>query len=269
MAIANYFYNKTTRKYVALFGTYFNQLTIERTGPAGEDIQSMIVPITYAPVQKMLARIKQDPEFAKKSALQMPRMSFEMTGLSYDPERKTPPVGRIRKSTVADDISDQNFMYAGTPYIIEFSLYIMSKYTEDSAKILEQILPFFNPDFTSSVRLIDGIDPFDVPLILNGVSIEDVYEGTFEERQTHLSTLNFTMKGWFFGPERNKKVIKFVEVAMTTGDDNGANTAFELTQTTQPGMTANNEPTTDINETIDYTLIDFDDNWDFIKVITE
>ena len=126
-------------------------------------------------------------------------------------------------------------------------------------------MPFFNPEFTNTIRLIDDIEPIDIPLILAGVTTEEVYEGSYEERQTHLATLSFTMKAWFFGPEKKKKVIKFVEVELAANMD----TEFELTQTTQPGLTVNNEPTTDINETIDYSLIDFDDNWDFIKVITE
>jgi len=269
MAIANYFYNQTTRKYVALFGTYFNQLTIERTGVQGEDIQSMIVPISYAPFQKILARIIQDPEFKKKTSLQLPRMSFEMVGMTYDPERKTSPLGKLKRSIPSDQTGNRDFVYTGTPYNIEFSLYVMTKYAEDGSKIIEQILPFFNPELTNTVRLIDGVSAIDIPLILNSVNTEELYEGQFEERQTHISTLNFTMKAWFFGPTKSKRVIKFVDVNLTTADDEGANTAFQINQTTQPGSTANNEPTTDITQTIDYSLIDFGDNWDFIQVITE
>jgi hypothetical protein len=265
MAIANYFYHKTSRKYVALFGTYFNQLTIERTGKQDEFIQRMIVPISYGPWQKTIARITQDPEFEKKSSLQLPRMSFEMTGMTYDPERKTTTTGKLNKKTPSTDKTSKDFIYAGTPYNLEFSLYVMTKYTEDVSKLIEQIIPFFNPELTNSVEIIDDIDPIDIPLILQGVTTEEVYEGSYEERQTHLATLNFTMKAWFFGPEKAKKVIKFVEVKAATGLDE----EFQLTQTTQPGLTEDGEPTTDINETIDFSLIDFSDDWDFIKVVTE
>jgi hypothetical protein len=266
MALANYFYNQTTRKYVALFGTYFNQLTVERIDNNQVLQQRMIVPISYAPYQKILARLDQAPDLNKtKSAIQLPRMSFEMTSMSYDAERKIAPTTKIRKSVVDDATGGRKFTYAGSPYNLEFSLYIMSKYQEDATKLLEQIIPFFNPDFTSTVRLIEGVDPIDIPLILTGVTTEDIYEAGFEERRSILYTLNFTMKGWFFGPEREKKIIKFIDVRYAT--DTPIDTPFEEFYTLQPGMTANNEPTTDQELSIDYSLIDFDDNWAYAEEI--
>ena len=260
MAIANYFYNETTRKYVALFGTYFNQLTIQRTNAEGTNVQDMVVPISYSPWQKVLNRITQDPNLNQKSSITLPRISFEMTSMTYDPVRKVSPVQKMRKRSSGTD-----FLYAGTPYNIEFSLYIMTKYNEDAMKLVEQILPFFNPDFTSSVRLIDDMDPVDIPLILNGVSSEDLYEGDFVTRRSIMYTLNFTMKAWFYGPEKQGSIIKFVDTRFTSSDT--ANAAVEETITVQPGLNANSEPTTDIEQTIDYNLIDFDDDWDIITKI--
>jgi hypothetical protein len=267
MAIANYFYNATLRKYVALFGTYFNQLEVKRVDNGGVTQQSMIVPISYAPFQKILARLEQNPDFKAKSAITLPRMSFEMTGMSYDAERKISPITKIRKNVVSDDISGRKFHYAGVPYNMEFQLYIMTKYQEDAVKIMEQILPFFNPDYTRTARIITGLEPKDIPLILNGVTTEDIYEGSFEERRSILYTLSFTMKGWFFGPEKEKGIIKFIDTRYHT--DVTSNTTPEEFQTIQPGMTANNEPTTDPELTVDYSLIDFDDDWDYIKQISD
>lgn len=266
MAIANYFYNATIRKYVALFGTYFNQLTIERRDNNNVLVQRMIVPISYAPWQKVLSRITQDPNLDRKSAITLPRMSFEMTSMTYDGERKISPTMKIRKNLNANSDAGNTYIHAGVPYNIEFSLYIMAKYNEDAVKIVEQILPFFNPDFTSTVRMIEGIDPVDIPLILNSVVSEDIYEGAYDERRSVVYTLNFTMKAWFFGPEKQKSVIKFVDVR--TAIDTAANTPFSQTYTVQPGLTANGEPTTDISETINYSLIEFDDDWDYITIKT-
>lgn len=264
MAIANYFYNATTRKYVALFGTYFNQLTVERIDNNEVLQQRMIVPISYAPFQKILSRLEQNPDFKTKTAISLPRMSFELTNMTYDGERKISPITKIRKNVV-DDSGGRRFVYAGSPYNLDFSLYIMAKYQEDATKLLEQIIPFFNPDFTSTVRLIPGLDPIDIPLILNGVSMEDIYEGSYEERRSILYTLNFTMKAWYFGPEKQKSVIKFVDVRYATDSD--TNTPFEEFYSVTPGMTANNEPTTDRDLSIDYSLIEFDDNWDYAEEI--
>ncbi len=261
MAIANYFYNATTRKYVALFGTYFNQLQVQRVDNGGVTQQAMIVPISYAPFQKILARLEQNADFKAKSAIQLPRMSFEMTNMQYDSDRKVSPIAKIRKTVSDDTLNGRKFVYAGTPYNLDFSLYIMSKYQEDAVKLLEQIIPFFNPDYTQTVRLIPGLEPIDIPLILNSVSMDEVYEGSFDERRSIVYTLTFTMKAWFFGPEKQKGIIKFVDVRYAT--DITANTTPEEFYTLQPGLTANNEPTTDQDLSIDYSLIEFDDNWGY------
>ena len=276
MAIANYFYNSTIRKYVALFGTYFNQLEVRRTSTDGTLNQRQIVPISYGPYQKILARLDQDPKVeggasfdadgnpsaGQPYAMTLPRMAFELTSFTYDAERKVAPTRKLRKKTVDVDNGGRRFVYSGTPYNMGFSLYIMAKYNEDAVKCLEQILPFFNPEFTSTVNLITGLEAIDIPLILNDVSSEDLYEAAFTERRSILYTLNFTMKGWFFGPEKDKAVIKFVDARVAT--DTPTDTAFETFQTGQPGSTANNVATTDITQTVDYSLIEFDDNWSYL-----
>lgn len=248
MAIANYFYNETTRKYVALFGTLFNQLKIERKDNAGNLVQSMIVPISYAPFQKVLARVAQDPDLlnSRTQAVRLPRMSFEITSLLYDPVRKVNSTTKIRKSS-AESSGSRAFQYAPVPYNIDFSLYIMTKYQEDATKIMEQIIPFFTPDWTASVKMIADMDPLDIPIILNSVTTEDLYEGDFETRQSILYTLNFTLKGYYFGPEKKKKIIKFIDIGLATGTL--ANTAPEERITIQPGLDSNGDPVYELGET--------------------
>jgi hypothetical protein len=253
MAIANYFYNETTRKYVALFGTVFNQIKIERKDNAGNLVQSMIVPLSYAPFQKVLSRLTQDPDLlnSTKSAISLPRMSFEITNMQYDSTRKLASSLKMRKELKDETNSARNFVYAATPYNIDFSLYIMTKYSEDAVKILEQILPFFTPDWTVSAFLIPDLDSFDLPIILNSVTTEDLYEGDYAERQTILYTLNFTLKGYFFGPEKTKKVIKFVDAGFAT--TTLANTQFEESVNVYPVILANNS--------IGWSDIEFNDDW--------
>jgi hypothetical protein len=253
MAIANYFYNETTRKYVALFGTVFNQIKIERKDNAGNLVQSMIVPLSYAPFQKVLSRLTQDPDLlnSTKSAVSLPRMSFEITNMQYDSTRKLASSLKMRKELKAETNSARNFVYAATPYNIDFSLYIMTKYSEDAVKILEQILPFFTPDWTVTAFLIPDLDSFDLPIILNSVTTEDLYEGDYAERQTILYTLNFTLKGYFFGPEKTKKVIKFVDAGFAT--TTLANTQFEESVNVYPVILANNS--------IGWSDIEFNDDW--------
>ena len=171
MAIANYFYNETTRRYVALFGTLFNQIKIERTDNTGATVQSMIVPLSYAPFQKVLSRLNEDPDLlnSKRTAIALPRMSFEITSFQYDPARKIGSTQKLRKEAKAEADSSRNFVYSSVPYNLDFSLYIMTKYSEDATKIMEQILPFFTPDWTVTAQMVPDLDPIDIPIVLNGV----------------------------------------------------------------------------------------------------
>jgi hypothetical protein len=239
MAIANHFYNETTRKYVAVFGTVFNQIKITRAKTDGTVVQDLIVPLSYGPAQKFLARLEQDPNINRKSAISLPRMSFEMTSLNYDPERKIGQTQKIMR-TNAEETGQRGFTYVGAPYNLEFTLSIMTKYTEDAAKIMEQIIPFFQPDFTQTVKLIPDIDPLDIPIILNSVTTEEIYEGDFIERRSVMYTLSFTMKGWYFGPQRKAKIIKFIDTNFYDGVE--TNAPFLEGVDIRPGLDSNGNP---------------------------
>jgi len=249
MAIANYFYNSTTRKYVALFGTLFNQLKIQRHDNAGVLKKEMIVPLAYAPYQKILARVTADPDLinSRRPAMTLPRMSFEINNISYDPQRKLTTTGKMIKRGKSETDDARPYVYNPVPYNLDFSLYIMTKYSEDATKILEQIIPFFTPDWTVGAKMIPDLDPIDIPIVLNSVTIEDLYEGAFDERQMVLHTLTFTLRGYYFGPEKTKKIIKFVDVDMFNGTD--TNSPFLEGIDIRPGLSSANTPITDVGET--------------------
>jgi len=261
----NEFYNETTRRYVATFGTLFNDIVISRKDNAGSTIQRMKVPIAYGPKQKFMARIAQDENFSAP-AITLPRMSFELLTMTYAPERKLTRL--LHDQTPRQiDVDSYKSQYAAVPYNLDFELNIMAKYNEDGIKVLEQILPFFTPDFTPKIKLIDEFEiALDVPIILNAISSEDTYENDFQTRRVIVWTLSFTLKGYYFGPSLNKKIIKFAETNLYDKMDAEEPVA---TITNQPGLTANGEPTTDISETVPYTDIDSDDDWGLIVTIEE
>jgi len=237
-------------------------MVITRDSVSGTELQRMIVPISYGPFQKFLAKITQDPNLDMKQAVSLPRMSFEISSMSYDPQRNIAAVSNMRLSGE----SEGDFVYVPAPYNLEINLYIMTKYTEDGTKILEQILPFFKPDYTFSAKIIDDLPPLDLPLVLTSISTEDMYEGDFETRRALMWTLSFTLKGWFFGPVREKRIIKFIDnriySSLETGD---GYTSIEI----QPGLTAQGEPTENLNETVPFTAIDFGDDWGVITMIED
>ena len=258
------FYHQTTRRYVAIFGTMFNNISIGRSNSADVETQRFKVPINYGPMQKFLSKIEQDPDL-KSPAIVLPRMSFEITSISYDGSRNLTSLTRNTKSILANDRVRTQF--APAPYNIEFSLSIMTKYSEDGTKILEQILPFFKPDFVVSAKLIDDMDLVtDIPIILNSVSTEDTYEGSYDERRALIWTLNFTLKGYYYGPIVDKKIIKFVTAKAYASLE--VNTPYQ-TITVQPGLTANGQPTTDITQTVPYTDINIEDDWAYLVQVED
>lgn len=265
MPIVNHFYNQTTRRYIALFGSLFNKMVITRDDNQGNEIQKMVVPIAYGPYQKFLAKIRKDPKHEAPYSISLPRMSFEITSMNYDGARKTASLNRMTKN--AGDDNSKTYLYSPAPYNLEFNLYIMTKYAEDGTKILEQILPYFKPEYTFTAKIIDDLQAVDLPLVMNSVSVEDIYDGDFETRRSLMWTISFTMKGFFFGPERSSKLIKFADARLYPRTEAEAERTQRIT--VQPGLTANGEPTTDINETVPYLDVEIEDDWDFITLIEE
>ena len=190
-----YFYHQTSRKMVVAFGSLFNNIEVRRTDSNDAVTEVIKIPLSYGPKDKMLVRISQDPSLNPKVALTVPRMGFELTSMTYDGARKLNTMGRnVKKGTTG--LKKQ---FNPVPYNWDFSLYVFVKNAEDGTQILEQILPFFTPDFTVTMTLISGMTvKMDIPLVLNSVTSEDSYEGDFASRRSIIWTLSFLMKGFLY-----------------------------------------------------------------------
>ena len=210
------FYNETIRKVVIAFGTMFNDIHLVRKDNSGTIIQTMKVPLAYGPRQKFLVRLREDADLTKQVAVTLPRIGFEITGLSYDPARKLNRVQKFRK-VKGDNNKQLDTQYMPVPYNVDFDLYILSKQSDDALQIVEQILPYFQPDYTVTIK--DNIEmgtKRDVPIVLNGVTYEDDYEGDFTSRRSIIYSLSFTTKFYLYGPVTSSKVIKTVQVDQYT-----------------------------------------------------
>ena len=210
------FYHETTRKVVVAFGTLFNGITLVRKDNSGTIQQSMKVPLAYGPRQKYLVRLADDPDLSKSTAVTLPRIGFEIAGISYDPARKLQRVQKFKKVKGAK-ASQLDTQYMPVPYNIDFELYILSKQSDDALQIVEQILPYFQPDYTVTIN--DNTDmgiKRDVPVILNSIAYEDDYQGDFASRRSIIYTLSFTAKFYLYGPVTSSKVIKTVQVDQYT-----------------------------------------------------
>ena len=206
------FYHETIRKIIVAFGTTFNNIQLVRKDNDGNINQSMKVPLAYGPQQKFLVRLNEDADLSKQVAITLPRIGFEIQNLSYDPSRKLNRVQKFKKvKTGKSNTLESQFM--PVPYNLSIQLYVMAKQSDDALQIVEQILPFFQPDYTLTVNdMADMGIKRDVPIILNSISYEDNYQGDFETRRALIYTLDFTAKFYLYGPVTSSSVIKTVQV---------------------------------------------------------
>ena len=227
------FYWGTIRKAIVAFGNMFNNINVERRDADGNIIQILKVPLSYASKSKALARIQQRPNVDDRQVqIIVPRIAFEMTTMNYDYNRKISPVQQSRSVNATSNTLDSQ--YAPTPYNINVQLYVYVKNQDDGLQIIEQIVPYLNPDYNLTVKSIPQLNiKNDLPIILDSVSFEDNYEGEFEDRRTIIWTLSFTMKLNFYGPVNKQGIIKKV-VASTFNNANLSERINVITTTPDP-----------------------------------
>ena len=210
------FYHETIRKIVISFGTMFNDIQLVRKDNSGTIIQTMKVPLAYGPREKFLVRLREDADLTKQVAITLPRIGFEIKNLAYDSARKMSRVQRFKKVKGANT-KQLDTQYMPVPYNLEFELYIMAKQSDDALQIVEQILPYFQPDYALTINdMADMGITRDIPIVLNSIGYEDSYDGDFTTRRALIYTLSFTTKFYLYGPVTSAKVIKTVQVDQYT-----------------------------------------------------
>jgi hypothetical protein len=203
-----HFYHATVRNSIICFGKLFNQMYVKRDDSSNVETQFIKVPITYGPKEKWLVRSETDPNLDKPVEIVLPRMSFEINDFQFDTQRKLNSLAELVVEN-PQDRTKQRRQFAPIPYNLGITLYIISKTQEDALQILEQTLPFFTPSYNLTVNLNPDMGySFDVPTILNSISLNDEYDGQFEIKRTVLYTLQFTMKTQMFGPVQESAVIR-------------------------------------------------------------
>ena len=261
--LGNRFYHESLRRYIILFGTLFNDIHIKRRNSSGNVISEIKLPLTYAPREKVTARLEQNLSIDEQQAINLPRLSFEMTTLQYDPSRKLSTNRQLIKDNGTDPTKKKR-VFNPVPYEISFDMNIYVRYAEDATQVLEQILPFFTPEFTSTINLLDDMDiKVDVPITLQGLSSQDTYEGDFETRRALIWNLSFVMKAYLFGPIKDVGIINEANVNIhSTLTSNAA--AVGIKQ--KPGLDQFRNPTTNAAASIAPDLIKSGDNY---AVITD
>ena len=262
--LGKYFYHEIIRRTIIGFGTLFNDIEIRHSDDNGNVQSRMKVPLAYGPMQKFLAKIEQQPNLKGRPAITLPRMSFEMTTLSYDPTRKA-SITQTFKTCNTGQLGDIKKVYMPVPYNIGFQLSIATKLNDDMLQIIEQILPYFQPGLNISLNLVDSIgEKRDVPIILENINMTDDYEGSFDNRRAMISTLQFTAKVYLFGAIADNSDALIKRVVVDYHDDVNRVTAKRVQRyaaTPRAIKDYNNDNTTAINQplTQEQTVISVND----------
>lgn len=210
------FYFGSIRKLTASFGALFDNISIVRFDENNIAQKTIKVPLAYGPKQKWLVRSKQKdvtntgPTKNINVGFTLPRISFELTNIQYDPNRQNNPLRKTEK-TDPNDTNRRYYQRAPVPYDVSFDVHIIVKNTEDGFQIIEQILPYFTPDYSITIEEIPTLDiKKDIPIIYTGITGQDSYDGSFNDFRVITWTLSFVAKAYFYPPVTDGEVIKTV-----------------------------------------------------------
>jgi hypothetical protein len=246
-----HYYHHLTKKAVILFGRLFDDISIVRKNDqTGKEVSRFLVPIIYAPKEKMVTRVFSDPELTRQLQALLPRMSFEISGITYDASRKQNSLLKAAKPITGGSTASSAYM--GAPYDLNFQLNVYARNIDDGTQIVEQILPFFNPDFTVSASMVPDLGFIkDIPVVLNNVTNNIEYEGNYDSVRYVYWTLNFTMKLHYYGPITTPKIIRTVYANIHNNENlnaryitkmllNNANGTFKIEDTVFQGNNYHN-----------------------------
>lgn len=271
--LGSHFYHGLIRKYVILFGSLFNDIYVDRVDANGVTQRTIKVPLQYGPKERYLTRYQQNPDLLREVSMVFPRMAFEITGVSYDPDRKLNSIGKI--PVVNSNRNTLSTQYNPVAYNFDITLSIISRNTEDAVRIVEQIIPFFTPQWTETLNLIPEMNvSVDVPIVIKNVSTVDTYASNFEDKEWVIWEMTFVLKGYLYGPIRRQGIIKeaivksYIPTTNTAAEGVG-NTDPSQTFNVTPGLTANGEPTSNAALSVPASDIEATDNYGFIIDFTE
>ena len=233
------YYHGIMRKYVAAFGSLFADITVQRRDDNEDRVQTIAVPLAYGPKQAWLVRANQEPDFDNDVAITLPRIGFEIGAMVYNPTRKHSSTHQNRMKT--EDSGFVKTQYVPVPYDITFQLAVFVKNADDGMQIIEQILPYFRPEYTVNINLVPEMGIVkDIPIELQAVSIEDSYDGDFLSRRALIYNIDFIMKGYLYGPISSSGVI--TRSITNLYDDTAADTDILEKVTVTPTQYANGSP---------------------------
>lgn len=205
------FYHATIKKTIIAFGRLFSSIKIDREDNEGNVLQTIAIPLAYSNKEKWIVRLDSDPGLNSATYTTLPRMAFEITGYTYDASRKMNRMNKIKCDKTASATNTRTSIFTPVPYNIDISLYVLTKTQGDALQIIEQILPTFTPEYSLSINAVPDMEIIqDIPVILNGITVQDDYDGDFQTRRFVTHTLSFTLKVNLYGQVSDTGIITTV-----------------------------------------------------------
>lgn len=249
-----------------LFGSLFNDVLIDRINEAGDAVDTLKVPLSYGPKDRYLVRLQENPDLLRQINQVLPRMSFEIKSVEYDRDRKLNTIGKNTNLTNSGDVL--GYQYNPVPYNFNIDLSILTRNADDACRIVEQILPFFKPEWTTAINLIPEMGiVMDIPIVLKNINYEDTYEASFNDRYAIIWNLQFVLKGYLFGPISTQGVIKTIDINFheTNCIENYIDAPTVEQVFITPGLDANGNPTSNASLSIPLSQIEANSNYGYIK----
>ena len=258
-----HFYHKQIRNTVIAFGTIFNNINIKRLDSSGNPLQNIKIPLSYSPKEKFIARLDQQASLTgtdSSVAITLPRMAFDITGYAYDPSRKLNKNQRRGVVTTNADTSKLNAQYSPVPYDVSIELNVFTANSDDGLQVIEQILPYFQPDYTVTMIENSVMDSKrDIPFILESVNYEDSYAGSLTDTRRITYTLSFTAKIYLYGPISTGAVIKTVSADLYDNTSDKSPSRKERVTVTPNPTSADKDDTYTYTTTLEF----FDDTLNY------
>jgi hypothetical protein len=253
----SHFYHKQIRNTVIAFGTIFNNINIKRLDSSGNPLQNIRIPLSYSPKEKFIARLEQNTDLTGDDstvAITLPRMAFDISGYAYDASRKLNKNQKINQVTTNADTTKLNTQYMPVPYDVSFELNVFTATSDDGLQIVEQILPYFQPDYTVTMIIDkDYMDTKrDIPFILESVDYEDSYQGALTDRRRIIYTLKFTAKVYLYGPISSSAVITKVSADLYTDTADQSPSRSERVTVTPNPTSADKDDVYTYTETLEF-----------------
>jgi hypothetical protein len=215
----NYYYNQNLRKLVLGFGSLFSNLYVTHANPDGGSDLTIRVPITYASQEKFIRRLLEPSSINDGIRVenQLPRLSYIMTSLLPDSTRRRNRNTPLRSPNNGSCLN-ANIITEEIPVNIGFSLYIYTRHIDDTLQIVEQIMPFFNPEHVINIGLNSAQTDLKIPIVMTSNNISEKYDGDLSSRRVNISSFNFIAKSYIFGPVQNVTQISSIAIeGLTAG----------------------------------------------------